>query len=174
MSIEVNDRSRNELRAVQRRFRALPRDLKNNLRKAQRSQIGPIWKAEVDTARASGDVVHAQERTFASGTRVRAGLPATLVAGGSNRRLSGGATPSDLARPMEFGTNRKEHYTRYRRRSPNGGTHVVERRASRQIRLRRSQGYIVYPAVSQTIPRLIGVWVVDGAQKSIERALEGR
>ena len=161
MSIEVNSGSRDELRAVQRRFRQLPRDLKNDLRKAQRAQIGPIWKDEVDAARASGDVIDVQQRTFASGTRVRAGLPATLVAGGSNRRMRGGATPSDLARAMEFGTNRKEHFTRYYRRSKNGGQHVVERRASRQIRLRRRQGYIVYPAVSQTIPRLIGLWVSD-------------
>lgn len=172
--IEVDRASRDHLRAVQRRFRQLPRELKADLRKAQRTQIGTIWKAEVDKARGAGSVVHVQGVTFAAGTRVRAGLPAVLVAGASNRKMRGGAAPSDLARPMEFGTNRKEHYTRYRRRSPNGGTHVVERRASRQIRLRRRQGYIVYPAVSQTIPRLIGVWVVDGVQKSIERALEGR
>ena len=159
MSIEVDRGSRDELRAVQRRFRQLPRDLKNDLRKAQRAQIGPIWKGEVDQARSVGSLGDTQRRTFAAGTRVRAGLPATLVAGGSNRRMSGGATPSDLARPMEFGTNRKNRYTRYYRRSKNGGRHVVERRASRQISLRRRQGYIVYPAVSQAIPRLIGLWV---------------
>src|SRR5690606_28120757 len=98
-----------------RRFRQLPRELKADLRKAQRSQIGAIWKSEVDKARGAGDLVHAQQRTFAAGTRVRAGLPATLVAGASNRKMRGGAAPSDLARPMEFGTNRKNHYTRYRR-----------------------------------------------------------
>lgn len=171
MSIQVD---RGNLRDVQRAFRRLPRELKNDVRKAQRSQIGPIWKAEMDRARGAGGLVHPQRVTFAAGTRVKAGLPATLVAGGSNRKMPGGATPSDLARPMEFGTNRREHYTRYRRRSKNGGSHVVERRASRQIRLVRRNGYVVYPAVSQTIPRLIGVWVVDGVQKSIERALEGR
>lgn len=172
--ISVDRASREHLRAVQRRFRQLPRELKSEIRKAQRTQIGTIWKAEVEKARGAGGLVHVQQVTFNAGTRVQAGLPAVLVAGASNRKMRGGAAPSDLARPMEFGTNRKNNYTRYRRRSPSGGTHVVERRASRQIRLRRSNGYIVYPAVSQTIPRLIGVWVNDGVRKSIERSLEGR
>ena len=174
MPIEPNPRSRAHVRAASRAFRALPRDLKNEIRKAQRAEIGPIWKDEMSTA-VAGAAARAsmQQRVFGAGARVKAGLPAYLVAGGSNRRLRGGGIVSDLARPYEFGTNRRDKATRYLRRSPRGGTHTVTRRTSRQLPLVRRQGYVVYPAVSQAVPRLIGVWV-RGLTERIYQAVEGK
>ncbi len=160
------------MRTVQRAFRALPKDLKNELRRTQREQLGPIWQGEMGTSVARARRLE-QHRAFESGSRVKAGLPAYLVAGASNRKLSGGAVISDLARPLEFGSGRRGNLTRYTRRSSRGVQHTVTRHASRQLPTAKRSGWVVYPAVSQTIPRLIGVWVA-GLQDRITRALEGR
>ena len=174
MPIEPNPRSRAQVRAASRAFRALPPDLKNEIRKAQRSEIGPIWKGEMSEAVAGADARQGmQARVFGAGARVKAGLPATLIAGGSSRAMRGGASPSDLARPFEFGTGRREKYTRYTRRSRSGGSHTVTRRTSRQLPLVRRVGYVVYPAASQTIPRLIGTWVRSITDR-IYQAVEGK
>ena len=101
-----------------------------------------------------------QRRTFTAGSRVKAGLPLYLVAGASNRALSGGGIISDLARPQEFGSGRRNNLTRYNRRSRTGGTHTVTRHTSRQLPPAKRSGWVVYPAVSQTIPRVIREWVV--------------
>lgn len=161
MDLSPSPAGRAQVRAAQRAFRALPKDVKNELRKAQRASLAPIWRSEMARAvpRAAARSGMARE-VFSAGSRVKAGLPLYLVAGGSNRRMSGGGTPSDLARPYEFGTRRRENLTRYPRQSPNGGTHTVTRHTSRQLALVRRTGYVVYPAVSQTIPRLIGEWVL--------------
>lgn len=159
MELTVDPAARARLRSVQRAFRSLPKEVKNELRKAQRSTLGPIWRSEMDTSVGRARRLE-QHRAFEIGSRVKAGLPAYLVAGGSNKRLSGGAVISNLARPLEFGTNRHQNLTKYNRISTRGKQHTVTRHASRQLPPAKRSGWVVYPAVSQTIPRLIGQWVL--------------
>lgn len=162
---------RARLRAAQRAFRALPKELKNDIRKAQRASLGPIWKAEMSAAVAKAP--RPQHRTvFGAGSRVKAGLPAYLVAGASNKKLSGGGVVSDLARPLEFGTGRHQNLTRYNRKGKRG-THTVTRHTSRQLPKAKRSGWVVYPAVSQTIPRLYGEYVLKLTDR-IQAAAEGR
>lgn len=145
---EVDDKS---LKAVNKTFRALPKDLKNYLRKYQRSESTPIWRESVD---AKKDYSRLTASVFKSGTTVKAGAVITLRAGASNRKLSGGATASELARPAEFGSNRREKYTKYYATSKNGKRYTVTRRAGRQIPPRRAKGYVVMPASKSAISRL--------------------
>lgn len=170
MTIRVGQRE--ELRRVRRAFTALPKDLKTALRKEQRTQLQPIWKGEMDRARSRGDLTAQQREVFGVGTRVRPGLPIVLVAGASNKRRSGGATGSDLAKPMEFGTARRQGRTKYYRQQGSRRT-TVTRHASRQLRPARRTGYVVHPALSQTIPRLVGMWVTT-IHDRINQALEGK
>ncbi|MEV0890314.1 hypothetical protein [Promicromonospora sp. NPDC050262] len=172
MIVDGQRLSKEQLRAVRRAFASLPKDLKADLRRAQREQVGQIWKREMDAARMRGDVVPQQRDLFAVGTRVRAGLPIVLVAGGSRRRMRGGGSPADLARPMEFGTARRQNRTRYFMRTPAGRV-AVTRHAARQLRLTRRSGYVVHPAVSQTIPQVIGLWVTQIAGRLLD-ATQGR
>lgn len=157
---------------MRRAFTALPKDLKTAIRKEQRAQLLPIWKGEIDAARSSGGVDDLQRQTFGVGTRVRPGLPIVLVAGASNKRRSGGATGSDLAKPMEFGTARRQGRTTYFRQQGSRRT-TVTRHASRQLRPARRTGYVVHPALSQTIPRIVGLWVTTIYDR-INQATEGK
>lgn len=144
------------LRAAKQRFRKLPADLRNDLRKYQRSEAGPIWKEEVA---AKSGATPISSRVFKTGNTVKAGAVITLKAGGSNRKLSGGATPAELVRPAEFGTTRRDKYTKFYRTSPNGKRHTVTRRSSRQLPTRRRGGYVVYPAAGRATKRIVSLSV---------------
>jgi hypothetical protein len=134
----------------------LPKEVKNDLRKYQRSEAGPIWKESVAEKVGATPI---SERVFKTGNTVKTGAVITLRSGGSNRKLSGGATPAELVRAAEFGTNRKNEYTRYNRVSPKGNRHTVTRRASRQLPNRRRGGYVVYPASKRATKRLVSLSV---------------
>lgn len=172
MIVDGQRLSKDQLRAVRRAFGSLPKELKADLRRAQREQVGQIWTSEMNTARMRGDVAQTQRDLFAAGTRVKAGLPIVLVAGGSRRRMSGGGTPALLSRPGEFGTSRRQNKTRYFMRTPAGRV-VVTRHASRQLRQGRRNGYVVHPALSQTIPQVIGLWVTQISARLLA-ATQGR
>lgn len=173
MSIDVSPRSRAQTRAAAGAFRRLPREVKAVIRTAQREQLAPAWRDEMGRAVASADArQRMQQKVFGAGARVKAGLPAYLVAGASSRRLSGGGTPADLARPYEFGTGRRDNLTRYSRRSKRGRQHTVTRHTSRQLPLVRRVGYVVYPAVAKTLPRYIGA-SVRALTDRIYQAVEG-
>lgn len=172
MDVTVDPAGRARLRAAQRAFRDLPKELKNELRKVQRADLTPIWRDEMGTSVGRARRVE-QRRAFESGSRVKAGLPLYLVAGGSNKRLSGGAVISDLARPLEFGSGRRQNLTRYHRTSPTGTKHTVTRHASRQLPTAKRSGWVVYPAVAKTIPRYIGKTVLALTER-ITQAAEGR
>ena len=161
-------RARQEnLARARRAFRALPKELKNELRRAQRAQVGPIWKEEIERkAQRAPDLP--QRLVLTAGVRVQAGLPMSLIAGSGRKKLSGGGTPRELTKPLEFGSKRQANYTRYRR-----GGHPIERRTSRQLPAARRSGYVVYPALAETIPRLSKLWVTATAQR-IYDAAEGR
>ncbi|NYD87776.1 hypothetical protein [Cellulomonas oligotrophica] len=161
---------------MRRAFRALPKDLRNAIRREQRSQVGPIWREEMAASLARTSVparaLRPQQRVFRTGTRVKAGLPMYLVAGASTRTMRGGGLPVDLDAPYEFGSNRRSNYTRYNRRSKNGTPHTVTRRAGLQLPPRQSNGYVVYPALARALPRVIGTWV-HAVNQRIERAIDG-
>lgn len=160
------------LYAARAAFRGLPKDLKNAMRRAQRSEIGPIWKQEMTES--LGGASKTQAAVFKTGTRVKAGLPAYLVAGAGTRALSGGGTPADLGRPFELGSGRREKYTRYSRKARGSAKSTkVTRRSSRQLPAHSKSGYVVFPAVARTIPRLIGTWV-QGLTDRIYDAVDGR
>lgn len=157
------------LKAVSRNFRALPKEFKSNLQKYQRSEANPIWREEMNQ-RNGYSKLHSS--VFKSGTSVKAGAYLTLRAGASKRRLRGGATAEELARPLEFGSNRRNKYTKYSRSSPKGKRHTVTRRAGRQIPPRRRGGYVVYPASKPAVSRIASLHVAT-ITRTIYEALEG-
>lgn len=95
-----------------------------------------------------------------------------LKSGASNRHMRGGATPADLARQEEFGAN-QNRLTAYRRRSRKGNVSTVLRHTSRQLMPIRRQGWTVYPAAAEFIPRIASLWV-QTVMRTIYDALEGK
>jgi hypothetical protein len=157
------------LRAAKQRFRKLPNEVRNDLRKWQRSEASPIWKEEVS---AKSGATRLSERVFKSGNTVKAGSIMILRAGGSTKKLSGGASAAELVRPAEFGSNRRDKYTKFNRVSPKGKSHTVTRRSSRQLPHHRRGGYVVFPASTKAIRRVTSL-SVQTVTRRIYDSIEG-
>lgn len=158
-----------KLSQVEKRFRSLPRELKNDLRRYQRSEVGPIWREETKANIGANNI---SQKVFKSGNTVKAGASITLRASGSKKKLSGTGVASDLILAAEFGAKRQNAYTKYNRRSPKGTSHTVLRRASRQSPAYRRGGYVIYPASSKAIKRITSL-SVQTVMKKIHDSVEG-
>lgn len=133
-----------DLRAVQRAIAAAPAELDRLLADTAAEQLSSAWTEELAKRPASGPqrkfvLAGARAIPFADGLRVETG-------------------EGELARVFEFGTNDREQYTTYRRRSPKGRTHSVTRRTRRQVPPRRAGGYIAYPAANRVGARVFNMW----------------
>lgn len=164
MKLKVEPKTRDQVKEISRLWRALPRELKNDIRRWQRSEANPIWREEIASRPKTG----LQEAVFRSGNSVRAGAIIELTAGNSARKMRGGGTPRELAAPAEFGTTRHDKYTRYYRQG-----HVVVRRTARGLPARDRKGYVAYPAAERAIKRIAQL-AVQVAVRRIHEAAEGR
>lgn len=147
-------RGSDALRAATSAVAAARRDIRNDISRATRATMSPVWQQEVrKRARTDQDT-----RVIASGARILAGNPPYAVAAQSRRRLPGGLVPRDDWQGFEFGNN-PNRTERYHRRSPGGVSHTVTRHTARQLPTVRRKGRIAYPAVQDLAPRLASLWV---------------
>src|SRR6478752_60258 len=136
-----------DLKAVTVAFRSLPRAIRTDINKANRSDLNPIWKAEL----ASRTRSPMDKLVLGAGVRVKAGAPPVVQAATSTRGVGKGRRlrPADVWQAWEFGSNQRGAYTSYTRKSKKGGTHKVRRRATVQVPA-RSKTRVIYRAFSST------------------------
>lgn len=158
-----------ELQAVLITMRALPRDIAKELRKQTRSVVIPEWKKAVaenaSTLLESRVLVQTARATVTDKNVV-------LTAATVGRPLSGGLNPKTMYHAAEFGADRNQETT-YGARSRKGKQFQVKRHTTRQLRPRRSSGYVVYPAAANIIPRIASLFVQTIA-RGLHEAFEGR
>ena len=124
----------------------MPREAAKATRKYTKAVVQPEWKRGVaDHAPAA--------RMFQS--RIVAPTAAYVTDRGV-RLVSG---KGDLVRQTEFGAAR-EQYVSYTRKGRRGGkSQHVTRRTARQFYHYNPDGYAVYPAARDLIPRIAALWV---------------
>jgi hypothetical protein len=139
---------------------AMPAHVRKELGKSVRREIVPVAiraYSQMAGAQSTGnrlpfDLIRSMKVTARGG----------IVTGfrfGSNRRLSGGATLAELARPIEFGSSgtRTTTYTRRGRRS---GSHSVTRRTTEAFTPRRATGRVIWPGTYDVVaPRVLALWI---------------
>lgn len=165
--ISVGDAPR-ELRAIVAALRVVEPELRREINTRTRSELGPVWKdAVASRARTSLD-----RAVLLPGTRIAAGNPPTAIAANSSRRRSGGMVPSEDWAPVEFGGDRSK-VTTYKRRNPSGSTTSVTRHTARQLKPRRSSGWVVFDALAELGPRMASLWAAT-VVRTIYDKFEGR
>lgn len=90
----------------------------------------------------------------------------------STRKLSGGLSPIEHGRAIEFGSTSRQK-TRYNRVSPKGKRHVVTRNAQKQLPARRQRGWAFYPTTNDLTPRFAALWV-QTAIRTVHEAWEAK
>ena len=167
ISLEGND----ELRAVALGMKVIEREVKNEINRATRAELKPIWQTELDASMAGTNTFTAR---LLRGSRVSPGNPPTLYAATSRRPIgpSKRLNPAEHYYLAEFG-GRDSLYRTYTRRSENGGSHQVRRRTNTGLPQQIRAGRVVYPAASQAAPRLAALWT-QVFVRTVYEASEGK
>jgi hypothetical protein len=154
--LKVGDDSR--LDAVIFGLKLVERDVRNQVNRSTRAELKPIWQEEL--ARKLGQRGDPFTTAMIGKGLVSGGNPPTLRAATSRRPLKGGGglIPDVHYYLAEFG-GRSSLFSRYTRRSQNGGTHAVERRTMTGLPQSIAAGRVAYPAASQVAPRMASLWV---------------
>jgi hypothetical protein len=161
-------RGSRELKAVSLALKAARRDVRNDINKATRATLGPVWKEEVASrARSAQD-----RKVIVAGARILAGNPPVLVAATSTRRLKGGLVPAVSWAGIEFGAS-GDDVTTYNRTSSKGGSHKVTRHTERQLPPRYRKGRVAFPAAAEIAARAAALWVQLVVRKFNEAAETG-
>jgi len=161
-----------ELRAAVLAMKGVDREVRSRISKATRETMNPVWKSLVAVNATS----HMDARIMVPGARIAAGNPPSAVAANSKRPLragKGGLTPAIHWRGFEFGSPSRNDYSRYKRTSPKGKVHTVERRTMRGMPPRTRTGRVVYPAFAEIAPRMVSLWV-QIIVRTVHDAAEGK
>jgi hypothetical protein len=150
----ISVRGSRELKAVVIAVKAARQSVRNDINKATRATLGPVWKAEV----ASRARTQQDRKVLAQGARILAGNPPVLVAAKSTRKLKGGLVPVESWAGVEFGAS-GDDVTTYTRTSTKGTSHKVTRHTERQLPPRYRKGRVVYPASAEIAARAAALWV---------------
>jgi hypothetical protein len=136
-----------ELRATVTALKALPRELRKEIRIRTRNVAGPEWSK----AMASAADTDQESRVLVKTARINVSDQNIRVRSASSRRkvLSGGLVPITGNKPIEFGNRHKQFKPRNRR------------------------GYVFYPAAAEMIPRILALWV-QTTFRTIAESLEGK
>jgi hypothetical protein len=157
-----------QLRAMLTRIRELPADVRKEIRVATKAAALPIWREEV-----AGNVQsRAEGLAFAKTARVAVtDRGVRLQAARIGKGLSGGLDVKTQWHALEFGGERDVKRT-IETTSRKGKRYTATRHTQRQLRPRNKTGYVVFPAVADSIPRVMSLWMQTVARAGHE-ALEG-
>lgn len=164
--LKVGDDSR--LDAVVYGLKLVPRDVRNRINRDTRATLKPIWQQEIAKQLPGTDSFTAR---LAGKGLVSGGNPPVMRAYTSRRPLRPGGLYADRDGYLgEFG-GRSTLYSRYTRKSPNGGRHTVERRTMLGLPPTIRRGRVAYPAAAETAPRMASLWVQTFV-RAVHEALE--
>lgn len=132
------------------------REIAKELRRATKDMVGPAWSKAV----AEHTSTRLEARVLANTARVAiSDQNITLKSATVGRRLAGGLDIKTQYYAVEFGGNRDQRVS-YEARSRKGRSFTVtSRHTARQLRPRKSNGYVVYPAATEVIPRIASLHV---------------
>jgi hypothetical protein len=167
--LRLDVRSSRELQAVLLAIRGADRAIQANIRRFTKESISkefiPLMREHTMT-RLENRVLVDNARAVVSNQNI------TLSAGKVGRRLAGGLLPRESAHAIEFGGDRKARTT-YTATSRKGKKFTVTRHTRAQLRPRKRNGYVFFPAVESFIPRAFALWTQTTVRTMLE-AFEGK
>lgn len=158
-----------ELQAAVLGLRRASKDMQSQVRKQTREKLLPEWQkglAERAETRLEHRVLVDTGRVKMSNQNVR--LSSATV----GRKLSGGLDIKTQYAAVAFGVDRAKTTT-YEGRSRKGKTYRATRHTRAQLRPRRRNGYVAYPAAKALIPRFASLWV-QTVVRSFYDGIEGK
>lgn len=132
-------------------MKGLDRDIAAAVRKYVRGQVLPIWReslAREASTTLENDVLVSSARVTVTDKQV------TLKSGALATKLSGGALVYEVAHGTEFGAKQNKSVS-----VTNAEGTTYRRRVGRAFKPQKKGGYVAWPAVAGSVPRIAAVWV---------------
>lgn len=139
-----------ELQTLYSAVKELPKEVNTQIRKHTRIVIEPVWKEAVR----GHATTRLQTRVLSDTARVSVSDSNVILKAGGVGKLSSGVPVSELARATESGADRNSTQTLVSKKGKRFTRHT-----KRQFNLPRQRGYVVWPAASESIPRLVSLQV---------------
>lgn len=170
--LRISVHSSRQLQAIILAMKQLDKEVRKQIRQQTRQVVRPEWEralAEHASTRLEHRVLVQTARAQVSDQNVQ------LQSARVGRSLSGGLKPSVHFAPVEFGANRNEFrpISTKATRTATQTMRLKKRRTMRQFRPAKRQGYVVYPAAANIIPRIAALWAQTVARTTHE-AFESR
>lgn len=143
-----------ELQYTLAALKVLPRELTKQTRKHTKKLADVEWQKGLQKQAATP-----LQRAVLARTAVTSATNSNVAMKSATKgRMSSGLPTSILAAGAEFGGD-PNAYSRYSRRSKNGGSHTVTRRTMRGFGYHRSRGRLVFPVAQNIAPRIGSIFV---------------
>lgn len=158
-----------QLQAMLTRIRELPADVRKQVRVQTKADALPIWREEV------GSNVHSRLEGLVFGRTARVAVTdrgVRLQAARVGKALCGGLDVKTQWHAVEFGGD-PDVRRKVETRSRAGRAYTATRHTQRQLRPRNRTGYVVFPAVADSVPRLMSLWLQTIVRAGHD-ALDGR
>lgn len=162
-----------ELQAIIAGARAMPREIRKEMRGRTKAMIDPEWRRAVAEQVSGHHTPRLASRVLGNTARAQVSDQNVMLRSAHiGRRLSGGLLPSTHYYAVEFGAS-PDGPTTYEATSRKGKKYQVTRATTRQLPPRNRKGYVVYPAAREVIPRLASLWI-QTVVRTVHEQLERR
>ena len=163
MPLRISALTSREMLASIQALKTFDREVRKQVRQHTKNMAAPEWQKAV-SEHASTRLEH---RVLAQTARVQVSdRNVMLQSARIGKSLAGGAKPFEIAYPTEFGTH--DRVRRVSQRSRNGNQYTYTRHTQRQFRPFNKQGYAVFPAAANIIPRIASLWIQTVARTFAE------
>ena len=153
--LRIDARSSREIQATVLSFRTAGRELRRAITARVRQDVAPLWRTRL----ASRTRTTLERRVLLPGARAAiTGDGIRVYAATSRRPLPNGLIPAEDWPALEFGA--RNVLARYRRRSPQGREHIVNRTLNRQFPGRVREGRIAFETASEIGTELVAATVI--------------
>jgi hypothetical protein len=167
--LQIDTQQSAEIQGTVLALKQMEPETRKRVYKATRDKLVPEWRQEL-ADNANG---HLDEKVLLSGARMD--VSATTVkfkAAQSKKKMSGGAATVDIGHAIEFGGT--WHRGEVSATSNRGKRYNYTRMLNKQLKPRRQQGHVAFPAIGRLVPRFAALWVgitVKTMYDALERKL---
>jgi hypothetical protein len=170
MALRISVFASKDIQRVVIAMRGLSTENASQINKANKAVVLPVWQEIVR----SNAATRLESRVLVNTATVAVSRKnVTLKSATKGKALTGGFAPPYLYHLAEFGADPSMVQSYYATSSKGKKYLVKDRHTYRQFRRRKPNGYVVYPAAAEIIPRIASLWV-QTTMRTFHELLEKR
>lgn len=172
--IYVSALASREIRALLLALKQAEPTIRKEVNNRSKLAVTEIWKQELAStaAGAFGKQQRARAKVLVNTAKATVGnRGVTLTSATTGRPLKGGLNPKTQWHALEFGGDKRVRTVSST--SKLGRSYKLTRDVNAQLDPRKQGGYVIWPTVATTTPRILSLWI-QTAVKTLVELVEGK